>query len=253
MELGKFIKTTLREYLNEQLNIQNNIQKITSYSVTFHTSDSSDLIYSGLDKDEAFYRYESFNDIPERWFNRTDMSVEITGQTNEYEFIHELDSEFETIEDYPIEEYYNDSSVYELINEGDWESIELREIKPKNKESDDLLNDVSSYFQKKYRKYKYNTINVYDENEEYKGCIQLRISDHTENIHNIDRYGSCDCYISVVICDYDVTRQRFGMINSFERRHNEFELTFSSEDNFDSVIEEIENQIEECEEMILDK
>ncbi len=253
MKLRKFIATTIREYLNEQLDIQNNIQKITLYYVTFHTSDSSDSIYFGLDKDEAFYKYESFNDIPERWFNRTDMSVEIIRQTNEYKFIHELDSEFETIEDYPIEDYYNDSSVYELINEGDWEHIESREIKPKNKESDELLNDVSSYFQKKYGKYKYNIINVYDENEEYKGSIQLRISDHTENIHNIDRYGSCDYYISVVICDYDATRQRFGMANSFERRHNEFELTFSSEDNFDDVIEEIENQNEECVEMILDK
>lgn len=253
MKLRKFIATIIREYLNEQSNIQKNLQKITLYSVIFHTSDSSDSIYFGLDKDEAIYQYNLFNDIPERWFNRTDMYVEIEKQTNEYKFIHELDSDFETIEDYPIEEYYDDSSVYEIINEGDWEYIDSRVIKPKNEESDVLLNDVSSYFQKKYGKFKYNIVDVYDENEEYKGCIQLRISDHTENIHNIDRYGSCDYYISVVISDYDVTKQRFGMTNSFERRRNEFEITFSSEDNFDDVIEEIENQIGECGEMILEK
>lgn len=253
MELRKFIATTIREYLNEQQNVENGIQNITLYSVTFHTSNSSDSIYYGIDKDEAFYKYKSFDDVPERWFNRSDMSIEILSQTNQYKFIHQLDFEYETIEDYPINDYYDDSSIYELINEGDWEYIDSRTIEPKNKESDELLNDVSSYFQKEYGKYKYNTINVYDENEEYKGCIQLRIADHTENIHNVDRFGSCDCYISVVISDYDVTRQRFGMSNAFERRRNEFELTFSSEDNFDGIVQDIENQIDNCKEIILEK
>lgn len=253
MKLRKFITTTIREYLNEQKETQNNIQKLTLYSVTFHTSNSSDSVYYGTDKEDAFYEYNSFNDIPERWFNRSDMSVEITRQTNQYKFIHELDYEYETIEDYPIDEYYDDSSVYELVDEGDVEFVDTRTIEPKNKQSDELLNDVTNYFKNEYGNFKYNTINVYDEGEEYKGCIQLRIADHTENIHNIDRYGSCDCYISVVISDYDATNQRFGMVNAFERRRNEFELKFQSEDNFYGIIEEIQNQIEECREMILEK
>ena len=69
----------------------------------------------------------------------------------------------------------------------------------------------------------------------------------------MDRYGSCDYYISVVIANYDATKQRFGMANAFERRRNERELVFGEDDNFDGVIEEIDNLIEEFKQEILNK
>lgn len=248
-----YVRKIIREELNKVLTQGDSLIPLTFYSVTLHTANSSDSIYNGFDKDDAFYKYNSFDDIPERWFNRVDMSVHIDSYINWYKFIHQLDSEYETIEEYPIDEYYDDSSVYELVDEGDGEHIDSRTMEPKNKQSDELLNDVSSYFKSEYGKFKYNTINVLSDDEEYRGCIQLRIADHTENINNIDRYGSCDYYISVVISDYDATNQRFGMANAFERRRNEFELKFQSEDDFEGIIEEIENQIEECKQMMLEK
>lgn len=246
MKQRKNIAITLNEFLNEF----SSLYELTFYDVVFHTSDSSDVIYFGIDKDKAFDEYKSFDDIPTKWVNRTDLSVEIKSCTNKYKFIYELDTEYETIEDYPIEDYYDDSSIYKLVDEGESELIDSRIIEPINKNSEMLLDEVSSYYKNKYGEYKYNNINVYD-GDERKGRIQLRISDHTENINNIDRYGSSDCYISVVICDFDVTKQRFGMSNAFERRSNEYEIQFQSDDDFNSVIEVIENQIEECKERII--
>lgn len=250
MNIRKFIREELRKHLMED---KTNLVKLIIYSVTFHTSDSSDNVYYGTDANRAKLEYESNPNIPERWLNRTDMSIQLQSQTNQYRFIHELDVDFESIEDYPIDEYYDDSSVYELVQEGDWEDIDYRKIDAANSKSDELLQDVEHYYKQEYGRYKYNTINVYDEDETYQGCIQLRIANHTENIHNVDRFGSCDYYISVVIANYDATKQRFGMSNAFERRRNERELVFGEDDNFDGVIEEIDNLIEEFKEEILNK
>ena len=250
MNIRKFIREELRKHLMED---NTNLIPLTIYSVTFHTSDSSDSVYYGTDANRAKLEYESNPDIPERWLNRTDMSIQLQSQTNQYKFNHELDADFESIEDYPIDEYYDDSSVYKLVHEGDWEDVDYRKIEAANSKSDELLQDVEHYYKQEYGRYKYNTISVYGEDEEYKGCIQLRIANHTENIHNVDRYGSCDYYISVVIANYDATKQRFGMANAFERRRNERELVFGEDDNFDGVIEEIDNLIEEFKQEILNK
>jgi hypothetical protein len=251
MNIRKFIWEELRKHLME--NDNQNLFPLTLYSVTFHTSDSSDNEYFGTDADMAKLEFESNPDIPERMLNRTDMGIELQSQTNQYRFIHELDPEYESIEDYPIDEYYNDSSVYELVHEGDWEEIGHRKIDAANSKSDELLSDVENYYKQEYGRYKYNTINVYDGNEDYKGCIQLRIANHTENIHNVDRFGQCTYHISVVIANYDATKQWFGMANAFERRRNERELVFGEDDNFDDVVEEINELIEEFKEEILNE
>lgn len=253
MNVRQFIRTEIRKYfLNESVD-NNNIFELTFYSVTFHTSDSSDSEYYGTDGDRAELIFESNPDIPERMLNRSDLSIELSKMTNQYKFVHELDSEYETIQDWPIEEYYKDDSVYKLVHEGDWEEIAHRKIEPVNLISDELLNDVEHYYKSEYGRYKYNTINVYDEEEIYYGCIQLRIANHTENINNINRFGQCNYYISVVVANHDATKQRFGMSNAFERRRNEFELVFGEDDNLADVINEINSLIEDCKEKILNK
>ena len=249
--LKQFIKEQLRKRLIE--NNDNNLFDLTFYSVTFHTSDSSDSEYYGIDGERAKLKFESNPDIPERMLSRTDMSIHLQKVTNQYRFIHELDSEYESIEDYPIEDYYNDSSVYKLVHEGDLEDITNRTISPANFKSDELLHGVEYYYKSEYGNYKYNTINIYDEQENYKGCIQLRIANHTENIHNVDRFGSCNYYISVTIADYDATKQRFGMANAFERRGNEQELVFNGDDSLDNVIADINELIEEFKHRLLTK
>lgn len=254
MNVRQFIRTEIRKhFLNENAIANNNVFELTFYSVTFETNDSIDNEYYGLDFDRAKLIFESNPDIPDRMINRSDLSMSFTKVTNKYQFVHELDNEYETIEDYPIDEYYKDQSVYKLIHEGDWEEIGSRKIEPINKKSDELLQDVEHYYKSEYGRYKYNTINVYDEDETYYGCIQLRVANHTENINNIDRFGQCNYYISVVIANHDVTKQRFGMSNAFERRRNEFELIFGEDDNLDDVINEINSLIEDCKEKILNK
>jgi hypothetical protein len=233
----------VHEHINENKLIDGvDLISLTIYSVTFNTSDSSDEIYYGVDGKRAKLEYDYTPDISEKLLGRNDMSMKFEKQTNQYKFIY--DSDFESIEDYPIEDYYNDSDIYELVDEGEWELIDYRKIDAANSKSDELLQDVQHYYGQKYGNYKYNTIHVYDEDDEYKGCIELRIANHTENIHNVDRYGECDYHISIVIANHDATKKRFGMSNTFERKSNEVELVFDEDDKFYDVIEKIDNLIE---------
>ena len=241
------MKNLIKKILKEE--IGDNIVSLVFYFVSLETYNSSDDLYSGFDLEKANKLFNKYDDIPEEWYKRSDISVSFRKMVNKYRFI----LEDENIDDYPIEDYYDDSYTYQLIEEGDIEDIEYRTIEPKNKKSDELLTDVGFFFYKKYGSFKYNKINVYDENDDYLGCIQLRISDHTENIMNIDKYGDCDYYISVVISDYDITKKRFGMRNAFERRGNEFEVNFDSDNNYEEIIDYIQSLIKECEENIINE
>jgi len=246
MNIRDKIRVELRRVLTE--GDQDMIIMFKLYSVIFNTTDSSNYEYYGPDINKAEDIFNSPPDIPENMLTRSDMSFVLMECVNKYRFL--LD---DLIEDFPIEDYYDDSTVYELVHEGDWVDVKYREIGNINIGSDELLNNVERYYRGKYGKYKYNTIEVYDDSDEYKGCIQLRISDHTENIHNIDRFGRCDYYISVVIANYDPTKNRFGMSNDFERRSNERELIFNGDDDFDEVILDINILIDEFSEDLIYK
>jgi hypothetical protein len=235
--------TKYKLLLEKNINLDN-IFELTFYNVVFHTDNSSDNLYNGLNYNDAVYIFEKA-EIPSGYEKRTDMSIEISKQLKKFKFIYELDEDYETIENYPIEEYYNDKNIYKLISEEDYEIIDNKSIEPLNKKSDEILNTVQYYFYKKYGKYKYNHINIYDNDDNYLGCINLRITDHTENIFNVDRFGNSDYHISVVISDFDITANRFGMINSFERKRNEYEFKYDSEYTADNIIEEINEKIEE--------
>ena len=147
-----------------------------------------------------------------------------------YKFIGQLE-DGETIDEYPIECYFKDSSTYKLIDDGDWENIDIKELTYINKDTESLLFDVQSHYKKLYGgKYKYNVIDVTDDNGNIVGSINLRISDHTENIFNVDRFNNSDYHISVIISNYDPTKKRFAQTNALERKNGEFELRFNSAD-----------------------
>jgi hypothetical protein len=247
--MKRHITTSITEWVTE--NFDNKVRySITTYNVVFHTETSSDNIYTGMSKEDALSEYRNFDDIPSNMINSIGLSLDIKSFISYYEFVYELD-EYETIEDYPIEDYHTDQNYYVFIEDGDFEEIDHKAIEPKNKKSDHLLNNIQSYFQEKYGNYKYNRIEVEDSTGEKIGSIQLRISDHTENINNNDRFGISDYFISVVIADFDVTLGRFGMTNSFERRRSEYVLSFGSDSDLEQVIGEINELIEECEQSIL--
>lgn len=162
-----------------------------------------------------------------------------------YNVTYEYDSETETKED--IEDYMKE---YEVI---DSDTLESKDYKI-NETSDNLLDEIEDWFRTKYksRHYKYHTIDVFYNKEDYK-TIQIRFADHTENIMNNDRFQNSDYYISVVVSNFDVTNNRFGVQNSFERHNNEYELRYSNNDDMFEMEQEIEQQIEEIKEEILDR
>jgi hypothetical protein len=194
-----------------------------------------------------YYTY-NISDVEDSWKMRNDIMIEFSKHTSKYKFILEDEDK----QDYPIEEYYDNDNIYIELYGEEIETIDTKEISNVNKDTEILLNDVDRYFYKKYGNYKYNIINVYDDEENHKCCIKLRITDHTENIHNIDRFESCDFHISVVISNFDVTEKRFHS-NIFERSSNEMELKYDSDTSFDEIIDEINGTIEEFADILLEK
>ena len=230
--------------------------ELTYYSVTANSDSSTDEIYGGYDFNDAKLEFESAN--------ISDFSTEYGGlvlfskSTNEYEFVYKLDSDYETIEDYPIEDYYKDSDYYNLLNEGEIIDIDNKDVEPLNKTSDDLLNEIENYYKKLYGNYKYNKINVNngldDSDEKYVdyGTIQLRITNHSENVKNNDKYDSADYYISVVIANKNKTKGKF-LVSMYERRRNEIEISFDGDDSLDDVVFQVDEQILEAKEYLKSK
>jgi hypothetical protein len=214
------------------------------YQVRFDTDDDSEIKLVTTDFEDAKYRYDSTT-IGD--FGDSEFSVSLEKKIDKYKFIYELDED-ESIEDYPIEEYYDDSYYYELTEEGEFDNIENRVVESYNYTSNDLLNDVENWAKNKFGNYKYNRIDVYSEddtNEENDsiGSIQLRIADHSQNESNLP-YG-IDRSLSVVIANKDATRGRF--------QQNRPQIYFDGNDSFDYVISEIENYIEDAKEYIQSK
>jgi hypothetical protein len=155
--------------------------------------------------------------------------------------------------DVPKELLHKEGLYVELIRENgdDWEIIALKDLERGNSKSDELLTRVERHYQNLYGGYKYFEIDVEDNNGEYAGTISLRISDHTQNIYNIDKYGY-DYSISVVIADYDPTEERFGTTNKMERRANEVEMRFTSNDEYGDILEKIDTTLGKMAKKIID-
>jgi hypothetical protein len=205
---------------------------ITEYYVRFEASDYSEILYKGIDKVRAMAAFDGFDDVLTYYDDY--MYVVMEGVVSHYKFIEDDD-----IKDYPIDDYYDDDTVYKLISTEEPETIERRKVKPPNRDSDEVLNGVQNYFQMRYGKRKYIKINI-------RGIqIRLRISDHTENIRNADKFSYVDYHISVVIADLDKTVGIYGNRNKRERRKNEFELRYDSGDKVADIILSINNFIKE--------
>ena len=228
---------------------------LTTYRVSAETEKDSNELYIGFDIDRAELEFNSANisDFPD--YGGIVMFMK---KTDKYKFIGDLEDGYYQISDFPIEDYFNDRNYYKLIEQGEYEEIKNKVVDPINESSDKLLNDVESHYKNIYGKWKYNKIIVdngkdYFDNDyiEY-GCIQLRVANHSENVKNIDKLGDCDYYISVVIADKDNTKGKF-LASMFERRSNEIEFTFNSDNNFDEIILEVDEEIERAKKYIIDK
>jgi len=220
--------------------------ELITYFVTAETDRDSSNIYKGTDYERAKLEFDSAN-ISDFDGGNGGM-VLFQKVLNKYKFIGDLEDGYYELSDFPIEDYYKDKDYYEIIENGEFEHIDSKDVTHINYESNDLLHDVESYYQKTYGKWKYNEITVdngKDENDDdYKeyGCIQLRITNHSENVNNNDKFGRCDYYISVVIANRNPTKDKF-LTSMYERRRNEIELNFDSDDSFDEIINEIDSEI----------
>lgn len=246
MKLVKILRQIIKEQSKED-----NLAYLDMYYVNFDTYDSRDEIYSGTDKKQAYLEFESFDDVPE---NKKNQTTKVVLELDRFVYKFEPNDTQDTMEDYPVEDYYDDSTLYKLISEPEErEQLEQREIPPANEKTDDLIFDLERYFDKKVKNSKetdniqfervspsYYKIVVYD-----KVCITLRIKDHTENIYNVDRFSTCDYHISVVVADYDATEKKFGHTNKMERTSKELEFRFTSDDNLKEIVNKIENSIKE--------
>lgn len=158
-----------------------------------------DVLYEGIDKIKA-----------ERSFERADLSdfntnmqkyggdVNLERFTNTYKYIYDED-----VEDYPIEDYYDDSDIYELVEEGrdDIVLIKTKNIIGQNeideKEKDDakdilidvyhlLKNDKNVIYHKsagwKSRQSDYFLYKINDDEN-----IEIRLSNHSLNAQNVKK------------------------------------------------------------------
>ena len=188
------------------------------YYVFAHGNDYTRNIYTGTNLSQATLEFNSVN--------LDSFSDDFGGfaTLEQEEYIGEPAEDFEL--------YFDDTSTFTPI--GDIEVLHSRTISPANEQSDTLLMDVSIYFSDLYGGIKYHTIELGDK------FVQLRLADHSENLLNIDRYGAHDYYLSVVIADKNYTSPQH-----LDRRSNEKEIYFTSEDSFQHVIETINQTIKQ--------
>jgi hypothetical protein len=221
------------------------VEEVIKYEVIFDVVDvSSDPVakeeFDNYEDALAYYEktYE-YDDGVYRTRTHSKMLDEIT-----YSVSYEYDSDNEDKDDVD-----DDDKNWDIIDTDNMESEEYRI----NDDSENVLEQIEDWFKEKYdsNRTKYHEIDVYYNDDDYK-TIQIRFSDHTENIMNNDRFRSKDYYISVVVSDYDVTDSRFGMSNSFERRNNEHELKYGSSDDTIQMEIDIDFLIKELKEEILE-
>ncbi len=232
MKLSKLAKKVLLESNSDLIPLE-------LYSVSFQSDSHSEIIYYGADEKEALKQFNDFDDVPDKLLSSNYLKVDLSKATYSYRYI----GDEEEREYFPIEEYFDDESLYELVDEGDFDVIKDRKIAARypNKESKELLDKVNSYFFNKYGKLKYNIIPINNKD----GCIQLRISDHTENLANITRYTEdrCEYFISVVISDSDPTEYKFKDINTTLKTTKDIQLKYTSDDTLNFIVNDIEKLI----------
>ncbi len=188
------------------------------YYVYAHSSYHTHTIYKGTNLSQATLEFNSVN--------LEDFSDDFGGfaTLEQEEYIGVPAEDFEL--------YFDDEATFKPI--GNIEVLHSRTISPANEQSDTLLMDVSIYFSDLYGGIKYHTLELGDK------FVQLRLADHSENLLNIDRYGSHDYYLSVVIADKNYTSPQH-----LDRRSNEKEIYFTSEDSFQHVIETINQTLKQ--------
>ena len=213
--------------------MSDNIFNLVFYSVVQHYNNYSEILYSGIDYDDAIYKMNhAENDS--KW-ERSNVILE--KQIKKYKFIYKLDDEYETIEDYPIESYYKDKDIYELIDESEYEEIETREIENYEETARDLESEILEYLHNTYNRDLYKSYSDVILGEDGNGndvFLQIRVKDHSENPLNKVK-SLAEYFLSIVITNKNATAKRFN---------SGTELYFSGDDTLDEIKEEVFDYIQ---------
>lgn len=173
------------------------IFSLTFYNVLINSADNTQEVYLGIDEKDATNQYNRISAGDEDSYMRGDLLKVLQKSTNDYKFIYTLDEEYEeSIEDFPVDEYYNDETYYELQNEGDWESVESEDFKSskqvKEDEEKQLLDTVETKIKdyiksiaKEYKNAAFLGSTFYALVPYLDGFITVRVADHFFNPSNI--------------------------------------------------------------------
>lgn len=204
---------------------------LTTYLVKIARQDWDEILYTGFDEDKAKSEYESasLSDLEDRYHRNTDLQVVLEKKTDSFEFVKQLDED-ETITDYPIEDFYEDSEVFELVNEGYYEDMAMRPLAPINQKTDEVLYEVQKNYDGKY-----TTIDL-DEGGNF--SLKLRIADHHGKWKN---KGLEDYFLSIVIAEESATKH--FVTSGPEGISSDEEFYFDSNSSAEEIIEFIDEKI----------
>ena len=216
---------------------QDSYHTLKKYFITFHTDTTSDEYsnFNPFDEDDA---RSMFDILGVGDYHDGKFSVELSVKEDSYRHIGGEDF---PSEDYPVEDYYDDEDIYELIEEGELDTIEYKDIEAVNQSSDDLLEQVEDWARSEYGNSwsGYWNVDIDDDGS----CIQLRIKDHSANPANRSK-SYCGRLLSVVIANKNATTRWVG--------HNANELYFDSDDDFEYVTSSIKDELEHLENWLTD-
>jgi len=209
---------------------------IVKYRITLMEGDW-ETFYGGLndDKDDAYFDYNRINNSDFDDSNAKTNQKMLEKLTYKYNFIGELDSEYdETIEDFK-EDYENDD-LWELVDEPEIEYLESEDVVAVNDDTDSMINEIQEFINEKYihKQYgkKYMVLDVENEDEDSIGSFTIRVADHSGNPQN--KKGKT---LSFVIANENGTAKRF---NSRD------EYSFNSNDDLEEIKSEVSIHIEEA-------
>ncbi|NPV12849.1 MAG: hypothetical protein HPY57_13840 [Ignavibacteria bacterium] len=226
-ENKKLKENILNEQHKEKEKLTNNFYYLTFYIVNLHTDSYIERIYEGINKEDAYYYAKKAKPLT-KYYNTI---VEICSYTNKYIYVNN----YEDVDNYPINNYYDDPKYYKLIEDNeDNKSCEYYTIDGSEKSAEKLMNDVLEWLYKEYgrRKSKYASIYL-DEDKTIK--LQIRVADHSENPLNKGRYTLSDYYLSIVIANKNETKNRY---------HSKTELYYTGDDTLDDIKNDVINYIE---------
>jgi hypothetical protein len=164
------------------------------YQVTISHEEETEVLIETTDYNLAKQIYDDTKSHDKNVIYNSTKNLEICIRT--FDFVGELD-ENETIDDYPIKDFYSDTDFYELADDGEWISLESEVIpselniekETEGIEKDILIKNIVDFVKKMSVEYKYAGLGsqtFYSLIPHRNGYVIVRVADHFFNPDNIE-------------------------------------------------------------------